>query len=371
MSSNGKGIDKIFLGTVIALMVFGFIIFISASMGILAKNSAQFAAVTSKQVFFGVIIGSIACFIFSKLDYKILNKYSVYIFIFSIILSLLVFVPGIGTDLNTFARRWISMFGFSFQPVAVLNIALIISWASWLSYVKDKISEIKYGFLPLLFFIFTAGGLLLTQPDTDSFIVLSAALVAMFMVAGGKTRYIVGLAIAGVVCIVILAFSRPYVMSRIETFINPGTNAQGSGYQVQQSLIAVGSGQFFGKGLGQSVQKYKFLPESISDTIFAVLAEEGGFLSSVFIIFLFVVFVFRGFRIAIRAPDIFGGLLVVGIVILTILQSFTNIASVLGIIPFSGLPLAFFSQGGTAMLLVLVQIGMVLNVSRFGKNSRF
>jgi cell division protein FtsW len=156
-------------------------------------------------------------------------------------------------------------------------------------------------------------------------------------------------------------------MSRLQTYINPSANSQTSGYQIQQSLIAVGSGQVFGKGLGQSIQKYKFLPESISDTIFAVLAEEGGFVGSVVVIFLFLFFVFRGFRIAIRSPDTFGGLLVVGIVILTILQSFTNIASVLGIIPFSGLPLAFFSQGGTAMLMVLVQIGIVLNVSKFGK----
>ena len=141
-----------------------------------------------------------------------------------------------------------------------------------------------------------------------------------------------------------------------------------SGYQIQQSLIAVGSGQVFGKGLGQSVQKYKFLPESISDTIFAVLAEEGGFIWCVLIIVVFLLFVFRGFRIAIRSPDIFGGLLVVGIVILTILQSFINIASVLGIIPFSGLPLAFFSQGGTAMLMVLVEIGIILNISKFEKS---
>ncbi len=365
---NEKKIDKVFLATVIALLVIGFVIFISASMGILAKDNLQFNSIVSKQIFFGIIFGLIACFVFSKIDYKIYKKFAFIIFLFSIILALLVFVPGLGTDLNTFATRWISLFGFTFQPVAILNIGLIIYWAAWLSSVKEKVSTFKYGFAPLVVIICIIGGLLLKQPDTDSFVILSATAVIMFMIAGGKKRYFFVLGLIGIMCLAFLAFTRPYVMSRIETYIHPGDNSQTSGYQIQQSLIAIGSGQVFGKGIGQSIQKYKFLPESISDTIFAVLAEEGGFVWCVFIIGIFIFFAFRGFRIAIRSPDIFGGLLVVGIVILTVLQSFTNIASVLGIIPFSGLPLAFFSQGGTAMLLVLVQMGMVLNVSKFGKS---
>jgi cell division protein FtsW len=367
MSSNEKSIDKVFLGIVLTLLVIGLTIFISASMGILAKDSVQFASVVSKQIFFGIIFGLIACLIFSKIDYKIFKKYALFIFICSIILTSLVFVPRFGTSLNTFATRWISIHGFTFQPVAVLNIGFIIYWAAWLSSVKEKVSTFKYGFLPLLTIMIIVGVLLLKQPDTDSFIVLCTTAVAMFIVAGGRKRYVAILGIFGIICLAILALTRPYVMSRIETYMHPGDNSQTSGYQIQQSLIAIGSGQVFGKGLGQSIQKYKFLPESISDTIFAVLAEEGGFVWCVFIIVLFLFFVFRGFRIAIRSPDIFGGLLVVGIVILTVLQSFTNIASVLGIIPFSGLPLAFFSQGGTAMLLVLVQIGIVLNVSKYSK----
>ena len=368
MSSNERGIDKVFLGTVITLMVVGFVVFISASMGILAKDSVQFTSIVSKQIFFGIIFGSIACYLFSKIDYKIFRKYAFIIFIGSIILTALVFVPGLGTNMHTFATRWISLFGFSFQPVAVLNIGFIIYWSAWLSSIKEKVVTFKHGFLPLLFIIAIAAGLLLKQPDTDSFLILCTTCVFMFIVAGGRKRYVAVLGFLGIICLAFLAFTRPYVMSRIETFIHPGDNAQTSGFQIQQSLIAVGSGEVFGKGLGQSIQKYKFLPESISDTIFAVLAEEGGFVWCFFIVIVFLFFVFRGFRIAIRSPDTFGGLLVVGIVILTILQSFINIASVLGIIPFSGLPLAFFSKGGTAMLLVLVQMGIVLNVSKFGKN---
>jgi cell division protein FtsW len=368
MSLKETGIDKFFLWIVITLVSIGFIIFISASMGILAKDNLQFTAIVSKQIFFGIIFGSLACFMSSKINYKIYNKFASIIFVGSIIITSLVFVPGLGTDLNTFAKRWVSIFGFTFQPVAVLNIAFIIYWASWLAFIKEKVSTFKYGFLPLFVMILITGGLLLKQPDTDSFIILCVTAMTMFVVAGGKARYVALLGLLGLTCLLVLAFTRPYIMSRIETYLHPADNSQTSGYQIQQSLIAVGSGQIFGRGLGQSIQKYKFLPESISDTIFAVLAEEGGFVSCVIVIIIFLLFTFRGFKIAIKSPDIFGGLLVVGIVILTVLQSFINIASVLGIIPFSGLPLAFFSQGGTAMFMVLVQIGIVLNVSKFTKS---
>ena len=367
MSSNEKNVDKVFLITAIILLVVGFTIFVSASMGILAKNTAQFYSVVSKQVIFGIVFGLIACFIFSKINYKIYKKYALFIFISSIILTSLVFVHGLGTNLNSFAKRWISIAGFTFQPVAILNIGFIIFWSAWLSSIKEKVSTFRHGVLPMLIIFIIAGGLLLSQPDTDSFLVLCATCLAMFIIAGGKKRYVFILGILAAMCLAILAFTRPYVMARIETYMHPSDNSQTTSYQIQQSLIAVGSGEVFGKGLGQSVQKYKFLPESISDTIFAVFAEELGFVGCLFVIAVFLFFVFRGFRIAIRSPDSFGGLLVVGIVILTILQSFTNMASVLGIIPFSGLPLAFFSQGGTAMLMVLAEIGIVLNVSKFEK----
>lgn len=365
--SKDKSVDKIFLTFVILLAVIGFTIFISASMGILAKDSTQFVSVAFKQVFFGIILGSVFCFIFSTINYQFFKKNALLIFIGSLVLTALVFAPHVGSSLNTFARRWILIGGFSFQPVAILNLGFIIYWAAWLSFIKEKVATFKFGFLPLFVSLGIVGALLLSQPDTDSFVIICVTAITMFLIAGGQFRYLFVLGGIALIGITFLALTRPYIMDRISTFMHPGANSQTSGYQVQQSLIAVGSGQVFGRGLGQSIQKYKFLPESISDTIFAVLGEEGGFVGCVSVVILFLFFAFRGFRIAIRAPDLFGGLLVVGIVILTILQSFINIASVLGIIPFSGLPLAFFSQGGTAMFMILVQIGIVLNISKFGK----
>lgn len=362
--SNNRKVDKIFLSIVLILLGIGFSVFISASMGILARNSALFNSITFKQAFFGVFLGLIGCFVSSKINYRLYKKFSIFIFIFSIIVTLLVFVPKIGLELKG-AKRWIEILGMSFQPVALLNIGFLIYWSSWLSYIKEKVNSFKYGFLPLVLMLSVAGVVLLSQPDTDSFLVLAATATLMFLVAGGKLRYVMVLGLIGVVCIAILAFTRPYVMSRIQAFVNPSADALGSGWQSQQSLIAVGSGQILGRGFGQSIQKFKFLPESMSDSIFAVLGEEMGFVGCIFVIILFVLFIFRGFKIAIRSPDVFGGLLVLGIVILISTQSFINISSVLGIIPISGIPLAFFSQGGTSMFMMLIQIGIVLNISRY------
>jgi cell division protein FtsW len=366
MSKGYDGVDKIFLSLIISLLIIGFAVFLSASMGIFAKDSAQFTSIAFKQGFFGIVLGLVTCFIFSKINYKFFKKYSLSIFILSLLACAAIFIPNVGVVLNG-AKRWIIIFGLSFQPVALLNIGFIMYWAAWLSSVKEKVAEIKYGLVPLLVILTIIGVLLLKQPDTDSFFIICATGIAMFLIAGGRFKHVLLLGLVGIVCLAVLAFSRPYVMSRIETFINPSANSLTSGYQLQQSLIAIGSGQFSGRGFGQSVQKYKFLPESISDSIFAVLGEEIGFVGCIIIIALFLAFIFRGFRIAIKSPDIFGGLLVMGIVILISLQSFVNIASTLGIIPFSGVPLAFFSQGGTSMLAMLAQMGIVLNVSRFGK----
>ncbi len=364
--SKDHGVDKVFLSTTLILVVIGCIMFISALMGILANGSAEFSSIAFKQVFFGILLGLIACFIFSKVHYTYFKKYALFLFIFSLLITACVFIPGIGIRLNG-ARRWISILGFSLQPVAFLNIGFVIYFAAWLTHVKDKVKQIKYGLLPLMILLLIIGSVLLLQPDTDSFLILAMTGVLMFLVAGGKFRHAFFLFILALICISILAFTRPYIMSRIQTFMNPGNNSQTSGYQVQQSLIAIGSGQFFGRGLGQSIQKYKFLPESISDSIFAVLGEELGFFGCVSIILLFLFFIFRGFRIAINAPDSFGGLLALGIVILIAVESFVNISSTLGIIPFSGIPLAFFSQGGTSMFVMLLEMGIVLNISKFKK----
>ncbi|MBU6430891.1 MAG: FtsW/RodA/SpoVE family cell cycle protein [Patescibacteria group bacterium] len=365
---KSKKADRIFLMTIIFLTIFGFSVFASASLGLLARDGARFSGIAFNQSFFGLFLGSIACFVLSKIHYRLFRKYALHIFIAGIILTLLVFAPKLGFTLNG-ARRWLSIGGISFQPTEFLKIAFVIYFAAWLSGVKEKIATYRYGFLPFLALIAVIGAIMLKQPDTDGLIVIAMAGFGIFITAGGRWKDILVLILGLLTVIAVMAFFRPYLMNRFLTFFNPAANSSSSGYQIQQSLIAIGSGEMFGRGFGQSVQKFKFLPESMSDSIFAVASEEFGFVGSFFIILLFVFFVFRGFKIALKSPDMFGGLLVVGIVILVVSQSFINIASMLGVIPLSGLPLVFFSQGGTAMFFTLAEMGIILNVSKHGKSA--
>jgi len=361
-----KKVDKIFIISFLALLFLGLVVFISSSLGIYAKDNAKFTSIIFSQLFFGLFMGLIACFVTSLINYKIWRKYSFWIFFLSVITTLLVFVPGIGVN-HGGASRWIYIGSLSFQPLEFLKIGFIIYFAAWISGMKEKIQTIKYGLIPFIALIGLVGIILLKQPDTDSFIIMFIVGLSMYIIGGGRWRHLFLILLTGIICVSVLIFVRPYLLQRLTTFLNPGDNPLTSGYQIQQSLIAVGSGEIFGRGLGQSVQKFKFLPESIGDAIFPIAAEEFGFVGSVIIIFLFIFFTSRGLKVASLAPDIFSGLLVVGIVILISIQSLINIASMIGVIPLSGSPLIFFSQGGTALFFTLAEIGMIMNVSRYKK----
>jgi len=190
----------------------------------------------------------------------------------------------------------------------------------------------------------------------------------MLFISGVPIRYLLGVGFGLVLLLSTLVYFTPYLQARVKTFINPAHDSQGSSYQIQQSFIALGSGGVFGRGFGQSVQKFNYLPEPQGDSIFAVLGEEFGFVGASITIILYVLFLLRGFRIANRAPDYFSGLLVSGIVILITVQSFMHIASITGVFPLTGVPLVFMSQGGTSLMVYLAMIGVVLNISRFQKN---
>jgi cell division protein FtsW len=364
MAIRGNKVDKPFLISILILLIAGFIIFSSASLGLLARTSNTFSAVIINQLLFGLVLGSIACFINSKIHYRLWRKYSLWIFILSILAMLLLYVPHLGFS-HGGARRWIGLFGFSLQPSEIFKIGFVIYFASWLSGIKDKIQTWKYGTSSFIILMIIAGALILTEPDTATFGVIFITALAMFIAGGGRFRDILLLGLISIVGLVGLAFARPYVMDRIQTFLHPASDPLGTGYHVQQSLIAVGSGRLTGRGFGQSIQKFNFLPEPIGDSIFAVAAEEFGFLGSVTIILLYLFFSLRGLKIAAASNDSFGRLLVIGIVILILSESFVNIASMLGILPVSGVPLLFISHGGTALFFTLAEVGIILNVSKY------
>jgi len=361
--------DRTLLFLTVTLVVLGFFIFSSASLGLLARDGAHFSSIALNQLLFGVVGGGIALFLTSTIHYRVWRQYAFYIFLFTAFLTILVFVPIIGFD-HGGARRWIQIGSYTLQPSELLKVGFIIYMATWLSGMKKLVSTFTKGTLPFLLLLVSVGIVLLLQPDTDTYLILATAAVAVFITAGGRIRDVLIMFLGGMLLIAILAFTRPYIMDRIQTFINPDRDPQGSGYQIKQSLIAVGSGGIFGRGFGQSIQKFEYLPEPIGDSIFAVYAEEFGFLGSVVLLFLFTFFSFRGYRIAARAPDLFGMLLVVGLVTLIIMQVILNVGAMLALAPLSGLPLPFISHGGTALLVTLASVGIILNVSKYQKHMR-
>lgn len=367
MAAKSGRINKWFLVWTIVLVVGGFFIFMSASLGELARNEIKFSNVAFNQAFYGLFLGSIACLFFAKIDYHVWKKYSFIFFIGSILLTLLVFVPGLGVE-HGGAKRWIDL-GFlpSFQPAEFLKVAFIMYFAAWLSGLKEKVATFSWGLIPFVIFAGILGTILLMQPDTDSFFVIIFAALSMYLVAGAKKRHIGAMVLLSVAIIAGLYFTRPYIKQRIEVMLNPSANSQTSGYQLNQSLIAVGSGQVSGRGLGQSIQKFRYLPEPIGDSVFAVAAEEFGFIGALAILTFFVLFGLQGLKISLHSADNFGRLLSLGIVILIVSQALINIGGMIGVLPLTGIPLPFVSHGGTALFITLIEVGMIINISRSSK----
>ncbi len=364
-----KKIDKFFFITLLLLVALGATMFVSASLGLLVKAPAIFYSVLFNQIALGLGLGFVGMYICYKIDYKIWRTYALYLLIASMLLTACVYVPGLGSNNGTGATRWISLHFFSFQPVEFLKFGFIIYFAAWLSWAKNKVKDIRYSFVPLAILLAIIAALLFKQPDTKSFILISLTGISMLFVAGVPIKYILGIGAGAVVVLSMLVYFTPYLQARVKTFIDPSNDPRGSSYQIQQSLIALGGGGIFGRGLGQSIQKFSYLPEPQGDSIYAVLGEELGFIGSVATIVLYVLFTLRGFRIANNSPDLFSRLLVCGIVILVMMQAFMHIASVNGVFPLTGVPLPFMSHGGTSLMIYLISMGVVLQISKLQTNN--
>jgi cell division protein FtsW len=364
-----KKTDKILILIIAILTIFGFLVFISSSMGLAERQEINIYRFIANQLFFGVICGTIVATIIALArNLNWFKKYSIWIFGGAILLTLMVFAPVIG-GYHGGAQRWIYLGPLSLQPAEVLKIAFVIFWATYLAKVKDNFSDWKKSIIPFLLFTGLATGTLALQPDLDGAVTIAAASLVMFFVAGAKWKHILTLLLAGVIALSIMISTLPYAQQRVKTFISPNADAQGSGYQIQQSLIAVGSGGLFGKGFGQSLQKFKYLPESNSDAIFSVFAEEFGFVGGLIIIGLFLALFIRSFQIAAKTSDPFLSLMTVGLITAIMAQSFMNIASMIGLMPLSGTPLAFFSKGGTSLFFILLSCGIIINVSKFTRKN--
>jgi len=355
--------DKIFLGTAVLILIFGLFILTSASLGISAYRFGTPYYYFLHQLLFGVLPGAILFYFMSKINYNFWRRYAVWILLAAIFLNFLVFVPNIGY-LYGGARRWIGWGSVSFQPSEFLKLAYIIYLAAWLESKAKSITSFKTGFMPFVIMSGFIASFLVMQPDVGTLGVLMASVLALFFVSGGSTKQMVWLGASLAMIVGVLILIEPYRLERVKVFIDPKHDPGGSGYQINQALIAAGSGGLLGRGLGMSRQKFNYLPEPIGDSIFAILAEELGFVGSSALILLMLLLFLRGMKIAAYAPDQFGKLLGSGIMFLIIFQVLINISAITGLLPLTGIPLSFVSYGGSALAFNLAGLGIMLNISK-------
>ena len=363
--------DFVLCITVLVLLAMGIIMILSASAPSALSTTGNSYTYVKKQFAFA-IVGVVLMFIISKVDYRFYKKYYWPIYFASWIILLLVLVPGLGVSVKG-ATRWVNLGFTQFQPSELTKIGLIIFYAGYLSDHKSELTDFVKGFVkPLCFVIPPIAILFGVQNHLSVSLIIGIITVTMMVMAGCRLAHFcytgfLGLSgLAGIVGLLQMSGKGGFRLDRIATYFNPWADAQGTGYQMVQSLYAIGSGGFFGVGLGESKQKYLYIPEPHNDFIFAILAEELGFLGCCFVIALFAIFVWRGILVAMKAPDMFGSLMAVGITTLIGAQAIINIAVVTASIPTTGMALPFFSYGGTALLILLCNVGILLNISRAG-----
>jgi cell division protein FtsW len=298
-----------------------------------------------------------------SIDYRFWKKNSFWMLIITLLLLILVFVPGIGRAAGG-AHRWIVIGGSWFQPSELIKLTFLIYLSAWLENRDEKIKSFWFGFIPFTFLILLIGALIMLQPDlgTTSILVLSA--VTVFFVAGANPSHLVFGAGGLLVLLTILIKASPYRQQRLLVFLNPSVDSQGAAYHINQALLAIGAGGLWGLGFGQSKQKYLYLPEAHTDSIFAIIAEELGFIRSSLVVAGYLLIGYLGFRIARNAPDRFARFLAVGITSWIVFQAFINIAAMLNLLPLTGVPLPFVSYGGSSLIILLAGVGIMLNISK-------
>lgn len=378
---NNK-MDYVLVITVLILVSLGVVMVLSASAPSALSKTGSSYTYFIKQFGFAVF-GIIAMLFVSKIDYRFYKKYYWGVYVVSVLVLLLVLVPHLGKEVNG-ALRWIEIKGLGqFQPSEITKIGLIIFYAGYLSDHKSELKDFWRGFFkPLIFLAIPVAILYRIQNHLSVSLVISVITFVMMLMAGVRVLHFVWAGLAGGAGLTLLLLkgkidqikgvsgtSDSFRLDRIKVFFDPWSDATGTGYQMIQSLYAIGSGGLFGVGLGNSKQKYLYIPEPHNDFIFAVLAEELGFIGCAIVIILFAILIWRGITIAMKAPDMFGSLLAAGITSMIAIQVLVNIAVVTASMPVTGMALPFFSYGGTALIITLTSIGILLSVSRAGNRS--
>ena len=318
-----------------------------------------------RQLLFAAL-GLIAMYVTMNTDYWVWKKYAKLILLVCFVLLVIVLIPGVGV-VRGGARSWLGIGAFGIQPSEFAKLGILIFLAKLLSERQERITRFANGLLPPLAIVGLAFGLIMLQPDLGTGAVLVGASLLVIYIAGARLFHLMLLGLAGAAGLVGLILAAPYRIKRIAGFLDPWQDPLGAGYQIIQSLYAIGPGGLVGLGLGMSRQKYSYLPEPQTDFIFSIIAEELGFIGGALVLVLFALLMWRGIRTAITAPDTFGSLLAVGIAGMIAVQVIINIGVVIGMMPVTGITLPFISAGGSSLTLTLTAVGVLLNISRYAR----
>ncbi len=364
--------DKQLVGIVMAILAFGLISLSSAS-SVIAYAKFGDAYYYFKHQLIGLSLGLISFWVFSRIDYHIWRRWAFGFLVISIALLLLVFIPGLSATYGR-ARSWINIFGFSLQPSEFVKISFLLYLAAWLESRRERLHEVSQGIGPFIIILGLITFLMLLQPDLGTLIIIAITSLVVYFVGGGKFSHIFIIVLIGLLSFSFLLVFTPlksdnsngnnYRLNRLKCWLNPEADIKYACYQINQSLIAVGSGGIFGRGWGASRQKYLYLPEVSGDSIFAIIAEEIGLVFSGLLILGYLFFFYRSYLIAKHAPDDFGRNLAVGIASWLVLQAIINIGGIINLVPMTGVPLPFISYGGSAILSALTAVGILVNISR-------
>lgn len=353
--------DSILTFTVLGYTIFGFLMFFSAALGVMARYEAKFFNVINNQFFYGLCLGLVAFIIGALMPYKVWQKLSFVLLPVVATVCALVFIPHFGIEING-SKSWLSVFGFQFQPSEVLKYTNILFLASYYHYFytqKDK--KTLHRLLPFGI-VGVATALIFLQPDYGTGAIISAGVVGVFFLLAAKWKDLLGIA-ALLTVVGFLGYTfLPHVSDRINTFLHPETDTLGTSYQINQAQIAIGSGKLFGEGYNQSLQKYHYLPEPIGDSVFAVVGEEFGFLGSLFVVLTILLIGLRLLYLSYNIDSTFERGVLAGTAIIFLAQSFLNIGSISGATPLTGVPLPLVSHGSTSLIITLGMLGICAQI---------
>ena len=367
----GLGLDMPMLFIILVLMAFGLVMLFSASYANAYYRTGNSYAYVLRQGGFA-LAGIAAMLAISTVDYHQLHRLNVLIFFgtIALLLMVLVFKGTAIAPVKGGANRWLNL-GVEFQPSEIAKFSLILMFAHFIALYGEKMKYAQYGFWPFMLILGTFAILILAEKHVSATLIICAIAFLMMIIGGTKIRYFVGIGTIGVVglaCLLMFSNKFSYALNRVKGWLDPFNPPQGvDTWQTRQSLYAIGSGQLFGVGIGQSRQKYLYLPEPQNDFVFAIICEELGFIGALLVIILFALFIWRGIYISLNAKDRFGMMLGIGITFQFGLQAILNICVVTNTIPNTGISLPFFSYGGTALLMLLAEMGVLLSISRHSR----